>query len=99
MAIVRGSFSATGASSTVEGTDAEVIVSGTFTGTVTLQMAISSTSGTDVWVSVGTALTASGTIQYNGLTTRKFRANYTHTSGSLIFELVAVRDRGLMEAA
>jgi hypothetical protein len=87
---VTGSFGATGNSSPVEGSNIDLIVGGTFVGTIQLQTAMPGAAGADVWVPVGSNLTAAGSLVFNGAIGRKFRVSCTaYTSGTAYYSLGA----------
>lgn len=87
MKTVNGTFGATGSSSTAEGSNAELIVGGTFVGTVQLQVAIADAAGADVWVPCQ-QLTAPGVVTCNMSQARKYRAACSaYTSGTIVYSL------------
>jgi hypothetical protein len=101
MAAKSGVFAAAGQSAKVEGHGADLIVGGTFVGTVRLEVSIPDAAGLDVWVPVGAVLTAPGIVQLAfGMTTRAFRANCTaYTSGSIVYQIVASQIEDTVETA
>lgn len=75
------------ATSSSDGTDADLVVGGTFVGTIQLQASIPGASGADLWVSVG-QLTAPGLVKVQMAIGRKFRAVCTaYTSGTAYVSL------------
>lgn len=94
MPAANGNFTATGSSAEFEGSSAELAIGGTFVATVKLEMAIPGVAGADLWVPVGTALTAPGVAQFNSPTNRKFRVTCgPFTSGTAHYSGVASRSR------
>lgn len=72
----------------VEGNYVELIVGGTFVGTIQLQVAIPGAAGADLWVPVGTSLTAPGVISVVFGQCRKVRAACTaYTSGTAYYSV------------
>lgn len=72
----------------VLGNYVELIVAGTFVGTVQLQVAIPDATGADNWVPIGTPLTAPGITSAVLAQCRKVRAACTAwTSGTIIFSV------------
>ena len=88
MARIVNSFTATGASSKVLGTDAEMFIGGTFTATVALEGALPDpATGADVWVQLA-VLTGPGAVRWAGAADRAFRIECTsYTSGTVIYDL------------
>lgn len=89
MGILNGSFGATGnsGSNPVEANNAELIVGGTFVGTVQLQVCIPGAAGAELWVSVG-QLTAAGAVTFLSGQRRRFRAACTaYTSGTVYYSV------------
>lgn len=87
MPTVTGSFAATGNSSSAEGSFAEMILGGTFVGTITLQVAIPGAAGADQWVTVSSQ-TAPGRFTSEGPVGRKWRLSCTaYTSGTAYYSL------------
>lgn len=81
---------------TVEGTDADLVVGGTFVGTIQLQVAIPDAAGADTWVSMG-QVTAAGVVKSSHPVGRKFRGICTaYTSGSALVSLSASLNKNLV---
>lgn len=88
MGVRNGSFTAQANDATLtEGSAVDLIVGGTFVGTVQLQVCIPGAAGAELWVSVG-QLTAPGVITHTSGNSRKFRAACTaFTSGTIYYSL------------
>lgn len=85
----KGSFVAVANGTAIDNADgADLVVSGTFVGTIVLQVAMAGPTGLDVWTPVGVGLTAPGIISQASVNNRKWRAACTAwTSGSIDYEL------------
>lgn len=92
MGVRNSTFAAVANDATlVQGVQMELVVGGTFVGTVQLQVAIPDATGANVWVPVGAALTAPGSITYLAGTQRSFRAACTaYTSGTIVYSLAGL---------
>jgi hypothetical protein len=99
MGLKSGVFSAAGQSGKVEGHGADLLVGGTFVGSVRLEVSIPDAAGGDVWVPIGATLSAPGSVQFAfGQTTRQFRANCTaFTSGSIVYQVAASQSEDTVE--
>lgn len=89
MGIINGSFAAQGNSGAVgvEANQVELIVGGTFVGTVQLQVCIPGAAGAELWVSVG-QLTAPGAVTFLSGQCRRYRASCTaYTSGTAYYSI------------
>lgn len=87
MGVVNTAFTAVANGNGSFGTDAELIVGGTFVGTAKLQVQIPDAAGAAVWVDVG-SLTAPGLVNYRGAVGRTFRAICSaFTSGTILTSL------------
>ena len=86
----NGSFAAVANdATTVGGSNVDLVVGGTFVGTVQLQVCIPGAAGAALWVSVG-QLTAPGAVTFLAGTGRQFRAACTaYTSGTAYYSLSA----------
>ncbi|CAB5079618.1 hypothetical protein UFOVP143_56 [uncultured Caudovirales phage] len=91
MATRNGSFGAVANDATVaRGATADLVVGGTFVGTIQLQVCIPGVAGAELWVPIGAGLTAPGTITYQAGCGRAFRAACTAwTSGTIFYSLGA----------
>jgi hypothetical protein len=91
MGIRNSTFGAVANDATlVQGVQMDLVVGGTFVGTIELQVAIPDASGANVWVKVG-SLTAPGAITYMAGTQRSFRAACTAwTSGTIVYSLAGL---------
>ena len=91
MATRNGTFGAVANDAAfVRGTTADLVVGGTFVGTIQLQVCIPDATGAAVWVPVSAGLTAPGVITYQAGTGRAFRAACTAwTSGTIIYSVGA----------
>lgn len=97
MGVVNTSFAAVADGGTVYGTDAELIVGGTFVGTVQLQVQIPDATGAAVWAAVG-QLTAPGVLNYRGVCGRTFRASMTaRTSGTAVTSVGAALNEEMFQ--
>lgn len=87
----NGSFaSATQDATRVAGATVDLVVGGTFVGTVQLQVCIPGAAGAELWVPVSAGLTAPGVITYQAGTQRQFRAACSaYTSGTAYYSLSA----------
>lgn len=87
----NGNFTAAANDATVvRGATADLVVGGTFVGTVQLQVCIPGAAGAELWVPTGVGLTAPGVITYQAGTGRAFRAACTaYTSGTAYYSLGA----------
>lgn len=92
MGIRNSTFGAVANDATlVQGVSVDLVVGGTFVGTIQLQVAIPDATGANVWVPIGAGLTAPGTITYNAGTQRSFRAACTAwTSGTIVYSLAGL---------
>lgn len=99
MGTVANSFTAAAQNSAVvEGSEADLIIGGTFVATVQLQAAIPAANGSDTWVSVG-QLTAPGVVKVSLAVGRKLRASCTaFTSGTILYAVSASRNMQFKEA-
>lgn len=91
MSVVNGNFAALGNSGTTfaMGNYAELIVGGTFVGTIQLQACIPGAGGAAIWVPVG-SLTAPGAVTFVSGQCRNFRAECTaYTSGTAYYSVGA----------
>ncbi len=87
-----GSFSSTGSSATVSGDNVDVLVSGTFDATVTLQAEDAQGNWIDVPGQSHTAATFTNTLSAGA---RNWRLNCpTYTSGTAAYELTAMTFTG-----
>lgn len=97
MGVVNTSFTGVANGNTVYGTDAELIVGGTFVGTAKLQVQIPDGTGAAVWVDVG-SLTAPGVLNYRGTVGRTFRAICSaFTSGTIITSVGAALNEEMFQ--
>lgn len=92
MAAIRGTFTATGVSASSFGHSADLILGGTFSAQVQLEVAINDAAGAKVWVPVGNSLNNPGMgVLPNGAigtVIREWRANCTnYTSGTVVYQL------------
>jgi len=77
----------------VEGNYVELVVGGTFVGTIQLQVAIPGSGGADLWVPVSAGLTAPGVISAVFGQCRKVRAACTaYTSGTAYYSVGGARN-------
>lgn len=75
---------------TVGGATVDLVVGGTFVGTVQLQVCIPGAAGAALWVPVSAGLTAPGVITFQAGAGRQFRAACTaYTSGTVYYSLSA----------
>lgn len=88
----NGTFGAVANDATlVQGQTVDLVVGGTFVGTIQLQVCIPDAAGAAVWVPVGAGLTAPGQITYQAGTQRSFRAACTaYTSGTIVYSLAGL---------
>lgn len=86
---VRGAFGAIANGTPIDNADgADLVVSGSFVGTIVLQVAMPDAAGADTWVATSAGLTAPGIISQASVNGRKWRAACTAwTSGSIVYEL------------
>lgn len=91
MGIRNASFgAAANDAKTVQGQQVDLVVGGTFVGTVELQVCIPGAAGAELWVKVD-SLTAPGTISYQAGTQRNFRAACTaYTSGTAYYSVAGL---------
>lgn len=91
MATRNGSFTGVANDAVVaRGATADLVVGGTFVGTVQLQVCIPGLAGAELWVPVGAGLTAPGVITYQAGCGRAFRAACSaFTSGPIYYSLGA----------
>lgn len=95
MGVVNSTFTAVANGNSSEGTNADLVIGGTFVGTVQLQCAIPGAGGADLWVSVG-QLTAAGIVTGNVASARKWRAACTaFTSGTIYASMGAALNEEL----
>ena len=87
----NGSFAAVANdATTVGGSNVDLVVGGTFVGTIQLQVCIPGAAGAALWVPVSAGLTAPGVITFQAGTGRQFRAACTaYTSGTAYYSLSA----------
>lgn len=90
MATRNGSFAAAANDAVVaRGATADLVVGGTFVGTIELQVCIPGAAGAELWVKAG-SLTAPGVLTYQAGCGRAFRAACTaYTSGKAYYSLGA----------
>lgn len=99
MGVATGSFAAPGQSSAIMGTLVDLVVSGTFTGSIQIETAMPGSGGADVWVATATALTAAGVSQFMAANSRKYRANATALStGTAYYQLSTSNSEDLMDS-
>ena len=97
MGVVNTVFASATNGNTTFGSDAELIVGGTFVGTVKLQVQIPDGSGAAVWCDVG-SLTAPGVLNYRGTVGRTFRAICSaFTSGTIITSVGAALNEEMFQ--
>lgn len=91
MGIRNSSFTAVANDAqTVQGQQVDLVVGGTFVGTIELQACIPGAGGAELWVKIG-SLTAPGSIPYQSGTARAFRAACTaYTSGTAYYSLAGL---------
>lgn len=96
----KGSFTGVANSNTIDNaTEAELAVTGTFTGTLQLQVAMADATGADAWAPVGAALTAPGVVNVKGGQARKWRVAATALSaGQADYELAGSLNTDLVGA-
>lgn len=89
MGIRNSSFAGVANDATsVEGNYVELIVGGTFVGTVQLQVCIPGAAGAELWVPVAAGLTAPGVNTFVSGQSRRFRAACTaYTSGTAYYSV------------
>lgn len=97
----KGSFTGPASSLTIDNaTEAELAVTGTFTGSLTLQVSMADSTGADAWAPVGAALTAPGVITVKGGQARKWRVTATALSaGQADYELAGSRNKTIAAAS
>ena len=93
-AIEAGSLSASNQSDSVHGVLCDIVLSGTWTGTVELQVMVKDASGVESWADTGDSWTANGAYVGDAATPRKWRIDFTRNSGTLVYELRASMGEG-----
>jgi len=80
---VSSSLAASGQSAAVHGTKVQATLSGTWTGTVKLQVDVVGT-----WTDTGDSWTTNQSFVVDGASPRSYRLDFTRTSGTLVFDLM-----------
>lgn len=80
---VTGTLSATGQTAACHGRKIDIILTGTWVGTVALQRKVDAST----WLDCGEAWTANDAYVVDGVTPGDYRLDWTRTSGSLVYNL------------
>ena len=80
---ITGTLAATGSSDPCHGRKVDVILTGTWTGTVTVQRK----SGASTWLDIGESWTANDSYVIDGATPGDYRLTFTRSSGTLQYDM------------